>query len=250
MENHLEKRRVNGRAEIAYCLERRPVKNLNLRIRRDGSVFVSANTTVSCAEIDRFVLNKAKYVLEAIGKFKAACRVKPQPKKCVSGETFCILGRSLRLKVFQTPKETVSSDGAHIYLGVKDLMDYRSKSRLVRRFMGQQCQTVFLDVLDKMFPLVGKYGVQYPMLKIRSLKARWGSCLVRKGVMTLNRGLIEAPMCCIEYVVLHELCHFIHPNHSARFYAFLSALMPDWKERKKLLNRTMANIGFIADDIL
>lgn len=243
MENDMEKRRINGRAKIAYCLERKPVKNLNLRIRRDGSVFVSANMDVPCAEIDRFVLDKAKYVLEAIGKFKTACRFKPQPKKYVSGETFCILGRSLRLKVLQASKETISSDGAYIYLGVKDPMNYRSKSRLVRRFMDQQCQAVFVDVMDKMFPLVGKYGVNYPMLKIRALKTRWGSCLVRKGVVTLNRGLVEAPMCCIEYVVLHELCHFIHPNHSARFYAFLSALMPDWKERKKLLNRTMADVG-------
>ena len=52
---------------------------------------------VSCAEIGRFVLNKAKYVLAAIRKFEAACRFKPQPKKYVSGETLCILGRSLRL---------------------------------------------------------------------------------------------------------------------------------------------------------
>lgn len=235
--------RINENIKIAYCLERKPVKNLNLRIRRDGSVYVSANMDVSCAEVDRFVLNKAEYVLAAIRKFKAACRFKPQPKKYVSGETFCILGRSLRLKVLQAPKESISSDGAYIYLGVKDPMNCRSKSRLVRRFMDQQFQTVFADVMDKMFPLVGKYGVKYPMLKMRSLKTRWGSCLVRKGVVTLNRGLIEAPMCCIEYVVLHELCHFIHPNHSEKFYAFLSALMPDWRERKKLLNRTMADSG-------
>ena len=93
--------------------------------------------------------------------------------------------------------------------------------------------------MDDLFPLVGKYGVKRPELRIRTLDSRWGSCLVRKGVVTLNRRLIAAHKCCIEYVMLHELCHFIHPNHSVKFYALLSALMPDWKERKKLLNLTV-----------
>jgi predicted metal-dependent hydrolase len=59
--------------------------------------------------------------------------------------------------------------------------------------------------------------------------------LVKKGIITLNKRLLEAPRNCIEYVVMHEFCHFIHPNHSKHFYGFLSMLMPDWKERKKLL---------------
>ena len=109
--------------------------------------------------------------------------------------------------------------------------------------MDQRCMAVFAEVMDELYPLVGKYGVRRPVLKMRALKTRWGSCLVRKGVVTLNRRLLAVPRCCIEYVTLHELCHFIHPNHSDQFYALLSALMPDWKERKKLLNQTMSDIG-------
>ena len=234
------KRQDAASPQIIYYLERKPVKNLNLRIRRDGSVFVSASRCVPQTEIDRFVQSKAKLVLSALERFRQTTLAKSQPKKYVSGETFCILGRNLRLKVLRAKKESISSDGAYIYLGVKDPMNCSRKSRLVRQFMDHQCQTVFADVMDKMFPLVGKYGVKHPMLKIRSLKTRWGSCLMRKCVVTLNRGLIEAPMCCIEYVILHELCHFIHPNHSAKFYAFLSALMPDWKARKRLLDEITA----------
>ena len=223
--------------KIVFHLERKPVKNLNLRIRRDGSVFVSARRTVPCAEIDRFVRSKSKYVLAAIQKFEDAIRFNSQPKQYVSGETFYILGRSLRLKVSCAEKNSIVSDEAYIYLAVKNPSDYGIKSRIVRRFMDQRCNDVFAGVMDELFPLVGKYGVKRPVLKIRTLGSRWGSCLVRKGVITLNRWLISTPRCCIEYVMLHELCHFIHPNHSVKFYALLSALMPDWKERKKLLNR-------------
>lgn len=232
-----------GTKKIVFLLERKPVKNLNLRIRMDGNVFVSASPDVSCAEIDRFVQSKSKHVFAALLKFRNVIRLKAQPKKFVSGETFYILGRSLRLKVLCAKKDSIVSDETYIYLSVKNPSDYGMKSRVVSRFLDQRCKDVFTCVMNELYPLVGKYGVKRPVLKIRTLSSRWGSCLVRKGVVTLNRRLLATPKCCIEYVVLHELCHFIHPNHSVRFYALLSALMPDWKDRKKLLNISMSDIG-------
>ena len=61
--------------------------------------------------------------------------------------------------------------------------------------------------------------------------------MASKGIVALNNRLLEAPRDCIEYVVTHELCHFVHPNHSKQFYSFLSMLMPDWKERKSVLDK-------------
>lgn len=230
---------ANGQ-KIVFHLERKPVKNLNLRVCRDGRVFVSANGAVPYEEIDRFVRSKSKYVLAAVQKFRNVIGFKPKPKKYVSGETVYILGRGLRLKVSHKGKDSISSDEAYIYLAVRNPSDVQCKRRMVDRFMDQRCKVVFAEVMDELYPLVGKYGVRRPELKIRALKTRWGSCLVRKGIVTLNRGLLCAPRCCIEYVVMHELCHFLHPNHSVKFYAFLSALMPDWKSRRRLLNLTMA----------
>lgn len=76
--------------EIAYCLERKNVKNLNLRIRKDGNVFVSASKSISCEEIDEFVCGKASYVIKAANRFAELAQYKPQPKQYVSGETFTI----------------------------------------------------------------------------------------------------------------------------------------------------------------
>ena len=94
--------------------------------------------------------------------------------------------------------------------------------------------------MDELYPLFKKYGIEKPALRIRDMETRWGSCLAKKGIVTLNKRLLEAPRNCIEYVVMHELCHFMHPNHSKYFYAFLSMLMPDWKERKQFLDKTAA----------
>ena len=76
----------------------------------------------------------------------------------------------------------------------------------------------------------------YPQLRLREMKSRWGSCLVYKQTITLNTNLLTCSRRCIEYVVLHELCHFVHPNHSPRFYELLSSFLPDWKQRRQELN--------------
>lgn len=224
--------------EITYFLEYKNVKNLNLRIRKDGSVYVSANFQVSPPRVDEFVQSKGRYVLNAIDKFEELKQYKPQPKNYVSGETFYIQGRGLRLSVSQGDKEHIASDGVYIFLQVKDTTDFLRKHRLVTRFLAQECKKVFGEVLNETYPAFRKYGVEMPILRIRDMETRWGSCLAKKGIVTLNKRLLEAPRNCIEYVVMHELCHFIHPNHSKDFYNFLTMLMPDWKERKTMLDKS------------
>lgn len=68
------------------------------------------------------------------------------------------------------------------------------------------------------------------------MKARWGSCIPEKQLILLNSELIKAPKLCIDYVVLHELIHFKYRNHDSNFYDFMTSLMPDWKQRKKILD--------------
>ena len=226
--------------EIGYLLERKKVKNLNLRVRKDGSVFVSASAMVSAKEIDKFIRSKGAYILKAIDHFREMAQYKSRPKEYVSGESFYIQGRELRLKVTQADKNTVSSDGVYIFLEIKEVNDYEKKRRLVIRFLDQQCRTVFSDVMEYLYPLVKKYGIEKPILKIREMETRWGTCLVKKKTITLNKRLLEAPRNCIEYVMMHELCHLMHPNHSRQFYSFLSMLMPDWRERKVYLDKRAA----------
>lgn len=223
--------------EICYHIERKRVKNLNLRVRKDGSVFVSANEMVPCEEIDRFIHSKASFIFKAIDHFYEMAQYKPQPKQYVSGETFYIQGRGLRLQVSQAKKDAISSDGVYIFLEMKDINNIEKRKRLITRFLDQQCKTVFSEVIETLYPLVKKYGIDKPSLRIRDMETRWGSCLTKKKIITLNKRLLEAPRNCIEYVVMHELCHLVHPNHSKQFYSFLTMLMPDWRERKSYLDK-------------
>lgn len=221
---------------ISYLLEQKPVKNLNLRIHTDCTVYVSANPEVSVEKVDNFVVSKGAYICSAQRKFCEMAQYAPKPKQYVSGETFFLLGRGLRLKVEKNLLNTVSSDGIYLYLRAKDTENFVKKQRMVTRYMDEQCKTVFGEIILEIYPVFQKYGVPIPILRIRDMETQWGSCLAKKGIITLNKRLIEAPRNCIEYVVMHEFCHFIHPNHSKRFYSFLTMLMPDWKERKTVLD--------------
>jgi len=222
---------------ITYQLERKSVKNLNLRIRSDGSVTVSANSHVPVSEIDAFVRRKASFVFKAISRFEEIARHRPQPKQFVSGDMFYILGRPLTLRVSQAPKNAITSDGTFINLAVRDTQDIAAKRRLISRFLDQQCEAIFRAIVGELSPLFSRFGVREPSFRIRNMKTRWGTCQTGKGIITLNKRLLEAPAHCIEYVVMHELCHFVHPNHSKQFYSLLTSLMPDWKERKSLLEK-------------
>ena len=224
--------------EITYFLERKKVKNLNLRIHKNGSVFVSANAEVPIDEIDEFVSRKSSYIFGAIKRFEELARYHPKPKQYVSGETFYIQGRGVRLQVLPAKKDSITSDGIYIFLAVKNPDDIEKKRRMVNRFLDQQCKVVFYEIMNELYPMFKKYGVKMPTLRIRDMETRWGSCLVKKGIITLNKRLLEAPRNCIEYVIMHEFCHFIHPNHSKYFYDFLTVSMPDWKDRKAILEKS------------
>ncbi len=77
-------------------------------------------------------------------------------------------------------------------------------------------------------------GRHHPPLILRRLKTRWGSCS-KAGRILLNTELVQAPVECIDYVIVHELCHLKVPDHSPAFHRLLNACMPDWQRRKERL---------------
>ena len=196
MNKGLSRRRIvlNGQ-DIEYELQRKQVKNINLRIRQDGTVYVSASPTVSLTVIEKFMQSRSGLILSAIEGAKLAQRPLNDP----AGDSITVLGRELPVTVIQGSNQGV-------------------------------------EVLDRMYPLIRGWGVKKPEIKLRTMSSRWGSCAYTKGRITINKRLIAYPIAAAEMVTLHELCHFVHPDHSKDFYALMQTLMPDWKARKKLLS--------------
>lgn len=226
---------LNG-TTIYYELNRKKVKNINLRIKNDLTVTVSANNYVSQKRIDEFLTSNSDFILKALEKYKNIEKNTKKPILFEDGETFKFLGRDLELKVILSSKNYVENDESYIYLYVKNTDDLPLKEKTFEKWkkaksvdiIGFLCQSVYRDF--------EKFNVSYPEIKFRKMTSRWGSCQPSKNILTFNTALIEAPLPCIEYVVYHEFNHFLHPDHSKNFYNQLEALLPDWKNRKKMLN--------------
>lgn len=218
-----------------YILTRKQVKNINLRIKIDGSLCVSAPKNLEISVIDEFLISKSLSILKHLNEFENLITDTTPVKQYVSGESFYLLGKNIRLKVTETVEESVYADGVYLYLNIKDKADFKRKEFLVQKFYDVQRDIYYKEIVDDTFSLFEKYGISYPVVKVRTMKSRWGSCTPKKQQITLNKLLIETPKKCLEYVVMHEFTHFIYPNHSKDFYNFLFMMMPDWKERKDIL---------------
>lgn len=225
-----------GEKEIDFELERKDVKNINLNIRPDMSIMVSANENVPLNIIKDFVKDKGPWICKNMNYFKRFQSDKKSEMEYVSGESFKYLGRQYRLRVRESDEEMVKYFRGFIYLYVKDKDDFKRKENLVNDWFNEKANIHFRDSLDRMFNLVKNYNIPKPNIKIRDMKTRWGSCYREDKIIILNSELIKAPKHCIDYVVLHELIHFKYRNHDNRFYTLLTALMPDWERRKKILD--------------
>lgn len=229
--------------EIVYLLERKAVKNLNLRVRRDGSVYVSAHRRVPASEIDGFVARHGDYIRQAVRRMAELERRQSQPRRYIDGEMFRILGRDLPLRVARGEPEQVTEEADFLFLQTKNPDDPDKRRRLVEGYLDRRSRELFRRILEECCPPFQKYGIAMPTLRVRKMRSRWGSCLVQKGVVTLNRRLLEFPPESIRYVVFHELCHFVHPDHSKDFYDLLAVFVPDWKAQRAALNQTLGEEG-------
>jgi len=99
----------------------------------------------------------------------------------------------------------------------------------------QQCADILIRAVERVYPLAAALGVAHPQLRMRKMKSQWGNCHYRQGYITLNTALASCPEGLQDYVALHELVHFLHPDHGPGFYAVMDSLMPDWKQRRKAL---------------
>lgn len=227
---------IYGEKEINFELQIKDVKNINLNIRPDNTIAVSANEDVPLEFIKDFVKRKGPWILKNTDYFRKFRPYKKSERQYVSGESFKYLGRQYRLRVKQSEFETVKYFRGFIYLYVEDIDDFNRKERLFDNWLHEKSNIHFNKSLDRMHELVKNYNIPKPNINIREMKARWGSCHRGNNTIVLNSQLIKAPKYCIDYVVLHELIHFKHKNHNNSFYTFLTSLMPDWEKRKKILD--------------
>ncbi|MEL6611219.1 MAG: SprT family zinc-dependent metalloprotease, partial [Bacteroidota bacterium] len=182
-----------------------------------------------------------RWVAKHQRRFAEFVRDRPQ-KAYVNGETHRYLGRQYRLKVLplegigQQRQQRVRLVGRYFEIHTTKPDKPTHTRALLARWFRTKAEVRLRERFVLGCERMAKYGVEPPPLQVRRMERRWGSCTA-SGRVLLNPRLIHTPTACIDYVVLHELCHFRHPHHGPAFYALLERVMPDWKGRKERLER-------------
>ncbi|MBO1515855.1 M48 family metallopeptidase [Psychrobacter halodurans] len=230
-----------GQDKISYEVIRKDkARKLRIKVYPDQRVVVSVPMQVTDEFIYQSVQKRVRWIWQHLQDF-AKQKTDVLPKRYVSGEPQFYLGRRYVLKVIVDPEQAAnvklirgkltvtlthdSSDGSDRAVKVKTMLDawYHAKAK-----------TIFAERLAAVLPQAD-WVHHSPTFKLLSMKKQWGSCSAQ-GNLVLNPHLVKAPKECIDYVILHELCHIKEHNHSERFWRLLSQVMPHWKAVKTELD--------------
>lgn len=226
-----------GRKIIKAGLKYSNRKTIDLRVFPEGNIEITAPYNTNIEIVLEKVKNKSKWIINQQKTFEL---FKPYSteRMYVPGETHRYLGKQYKLHVeinkFHIPRVLFSKGQLIVYSKYNG-----DVKKHLRNFYSDKATIIFNEILNKIldeFSLFNDYEIN---LKHRYLTKRWGSCS-KNGKILLNTELIKASKSCIEYVLLHELCHLRHPNHSKAFYNMLNELMPDWERLKLKLEKDLS----------
>lgn len=224
-----------GSKQIDFRLEYSNRKSLGITITPDLSVLVKAPLAASLDKIQEKLRKKAPWIIRQ-QSFFLSFHPKTPVRKYISGETHLYLGRQYRLKIILGKIESVKLIGKFIVVTTSDKTKVK---QLVNDWYLYNARIKFRTIAQPLINKFKKHKVEPESIVLRAMATRWGSCTAKRKVI-LNPELIKAPKGCIEYVIIHELCHLIHYNHTQKFIALQSDEMPDWEKWKTKLERLLA----------
>lgn len=220
---------IKGR-QIDCEIVRMQRRTVAIQIHPDKRIELKVPLLYNIDEVEPFLVKHHRWIFNRLDAPEKKSR---EPKKFVDGEMHYFLGKQYPLRIIISPENTVEfrDDTIIVYAkyNVSDLI-----AVLLERWYYQQAHQVFQEISIPLMKQMKKYNVLPKSFTIKKMKTRWGSCS-SKGSINLNLDLIKLSEGCIKAVILHELCHLVHMNHSKEFYALMTAEMPDWKVWDKQL---------------
>lgn len=227
---------IFGTDKISFELraKKRSSQSITIKVKPDCQVVVLAPPSATSHEIITAVNQQAHWVHHQLKKFQDQQKHMP-PRQYISGECHYYLGEKYVLKITDEPAVRPQVKLSQDCLYVISPREKKHAQQLLLDWYKKKAHEVFNHRLDFLIPHVA-WVKERPNLRLRAMRSRWGSCSA-KGDITLNTHLVKAPWTCIDYVILHELCHLAEHNHSHRFYRLLNDVCPNWKQTKSYLDQ-------------
>ena len=224
---------VYGKETIPYSVLFSARRTLGIKVYPSGEVVLLA-PEASEEVIEQKLHKRAPWILRQQAYF-TDFGIRSPEKRYVSGESHYYLGKQFLLRVSEGKTNSVRYKGR--CFEVVCTSPDRARE-LMRSWYREHAKLKFAEYAEPIISRFARYGVAPTSLYVQEMENRWGSC-TPKGKIILNTELIKAPRPCIEYVITHEMCHLLHPDHTAAFFTLLETEMPDWRRWKDKLERFM-----------
>ena len=217
---------------IDVQINKKNIKNMHLSVKPPlGKVVVSAPLLMSQKSIENFIRLNSGWIRKQQEKFVNQSRM--SARQYVSGETYYIWGKQYFLEFVPAAKRDFKIDGNKIVLSMKENTTAGQRERFVR----EQFRKILTEQLERLIPKWEKTtGLYCNSFQTKYMMTRWGTCNSKAKRIWINLQMVEKPLECLEYVILHELTHLKISNHGKDFIANMDKYMPDWKDKKNLLN--------------
>lgn len=219
---------------ITMQLHRKAIKNLHLSVLPpDGRVRISVPESMTETAIRMAVISRIPWIKKQQSDFAKQSR--QSEREMVSGECHYLWGRRYRLNVVErVGKSEIKLGRGQLHLYVNTTTTLESRALLLSLYYREVLKVRIAELLPQ---LERKVGVTPTYLGVKKMKTKWGSCNIQAKRIWLNLELAKKPPECLEYILVHELVHLLERNHNERFKAHMDKLLPNWRERRDLLNR-------------
>ena len=225
------------RSEHQASTDTAKARKVLIKVHPDQRVVATVPYDATEQSIQKAMAKRARWIWKNIQDF-ARQHEYVLPKQYISGETQFYLGKRYVLKVIiddeLTPGVKLSRGKLNVTLTKKPENQIKVIKGMIDSWYQYRAKVIFQERLHAMLPrATWEKGI--PSFRIMGMKKQWGSCS-KQGRLILNPHLVKAPKECIDYVILHELCHIAEHNHSEKFWRLLTQVMPNWREVKAKLD--------------
>ncbi|MBQ9046439.1 MAG: M48 family metallopeptidase [Solobacterium sp.] len=221
-----------GGKTVPVEIQRKRMKNMYLRVRPDGSIFVTCPYHVDERTVRDFVLSREAWILKV--RLQQA-RTEVINREGVSGPIIYWLGEKKYVRYLEGSRDSCEIDGDILTFRLKEETDERIR-RTFRKTAARALEAMIAEHRSEWDEKICMpAGIPYPEISVKYMTSRWGVCYPSKHRITLSTRLIHYPEVCMEAVLLHEYVHFLAPDHSDRFYRYVYRFMPDYDIYDKML---------------
>lgn len=205
-----------------------------IKVHADCRVVVSIPPDTEDEKIIDAVKQRSRWIYKQLKDFRDQQRF-ITPRQYRSGESHYYLGKQYQLKVIG---DGLKTQGVELFRGKLEVTSSDNSPERIKSLLNdwyrRRAKVVFESHLERLME-EALWVEEKPTIRLLTMHTQWGNCS-STGMITLNPYLIKAPSLCIDYVILHELCHLVEHNHSERFYQLLNQVMPEWETIKNKLD--------------